>query len=77
MQDSILFVHMLLTAYSFIIALTVNTLILQPYSRCDCPWLIKWLLGYEEFIADKDRENTDNKIKEYLQGTNIMHFSEI
>ncbi|KAJ7356306.1 Ancient ubiquitous protein 1 [Desmophyllum pertusum] len=44
---------------------------LMPYSRCDCPWLIKWLLGYEEFIADKDRENTDNKIKEYLQGSDL------
>lgn len=40
----------------------------QPYSRYNCPWLIKWLLGYEDFGEDKDKENTDNKIKEYLQG---------
>ena len=38
----------------------------QPYSKCDCPWLIKWLLGYENLSDDK--ENTDSKIKEYLQG---------
>ena len=41
----------------------------QPFSKCDCPWLIKWILGYREFYDDdKDRENMDSKIKEYLQG---------
>ena len=43
-------------------------LLFQPYSRCDCPWLIKWLLGYEDLDDDKDKENTDSKIKKYLQG---------
>ncbi|XP_020623884.1 ancient ubiquitous protein 1-like [Orbicella faveolata] len=43
----------------------------MPYSRCDCPWLIKWLLGYEDLSDDKDKENTDSKIKEYLQGSGV------
>lgn len=43
----------------------------MPYSRCDCPWLISWVLGYQDFSADKDRENTDSKIKEYLQGCDL------
>ena len=42
--------------------------IFQPYSTCDCPWLLKWVLGYQEFSADKQRENVDREIKEYLQG---------
>ena len=41
---------------------------LQPFSKCDCPWLIKWVLGYKEFDTDKDKENMDIKIKDYLQG---------
>ncbi|KAL9983573.1 hypothetical protein ACROYT_G005767 [Oculina patagonica] len=43
----------------------------MPYSRYNCPWLIKWLLGYEDFSEDKDKENTDTKIKEYLQGSGL------
>lgn len=43
----------------------------MPYSRCDCPWLIKWLLGYEDLDDDKDKENTDSKIKKYLQGSGV------
>ena len=43
-------------------------LLFQPYSRCECPWLIKWLLGYEDLDDVKDKENTDSKIKKYLQG---------
>ena len=48
---------------------------LKPYSKCDCPWLIKWLLGYEDLSDEKDRENTDNKIKEYLQGMRTCGYS--
>lgn len=43
----------------------------QPFSKCDCPWLVKWILGYQEFTSDKDRENIDDNIKEYLQGTDL------
>lgn len=43
----------------------------MPYSRCDCPWLIKWLLGYEDLDDDKDKENTDSKIMKYLQGSGV------
>lgn len=43
----------------------------MPYSRCDCPWLLKWVLGYQEFSADKQRENVDREIKEYLQGSDF------
>lgn len=39
----------------------------MPLNKCDCPWLIKWVLGYREFDGDKEKENMDNGIKEYLQ----------
>ena len=40
----------------------------KPLNKCDCPWLINWVLGYREFDGDKEKENMDNGIKEYLQG---------
>lgn len=43
----------------------------MPFSKCDCPWLIKWVLGYHDFDSEKDRENMDNRIKEYLQGSSL------
>jgi len=43
----------------------------MPFSKCDCPWLIKWVLGYKEFDTDKDKENMDIKIKDYLQDSTL------
>lgn len=51
---------------------------IMPISKCDCPWLVKWILGYQEFTSDKDRENIDDNIKEYLQesSTPLLVFPE-
>lgn len=39
----------------------------MPFSQCDCPWLIKWALGYKDFHGNEQKENVDYEIKEYSQ----------
>ncbi|XP_015758529.1 PREDICTED: ancient ubiquitous protein 1-like [Acropora digitifera] len=42
-------------------------MVTNPFSQCDCPWLIKWALGYKDFHGNEQKENVDYEIKEYSQ----------